>query len=102
MRASRVVLVGWVVSLAMALSLSAYFGYAKGLGGWQFEEMAQWVPSLGIGYHVGADGVNLPMLALTGVVIFTGVMISWGIEDRPREFFAFLLLLTGGVFGVFM
>jgi NADH-quinone oxidoreductase subunit M len=88
--------------IAMALSLSAYFGYDKGLGGWQFEEMAQWVPSLGIGYHVGADGVNLPMLALTGVVIFTGVMISWGIEDRPREFFAFLLLLTGGVFGVFM
>jgi NADH-quinone oxidoreductase subunit M len=88
--------------IAMALSLSAYFGYDKGLGGWQFEEAAQWVPSLGIGYHVGADGVNLPMLALTGVVIFTGVMISWGIDDRPREFFAFLLLLTGGVFGVFM
>ena len=88
--------------IAMALSLSVYFGYDKGLGGWQFEETAQWVPSLGIGYHVGADGMNLPMLALTGIVIFTGVMISWGIEDRPREFFAFLLLLTGGVFGVFM
>ena len=60
------------------------------------------MPSLGIGYHVGADGVSLPMLALTGIVIFTGVMISWGISDRPREFFAFLLLLTGGVYGVFM
>ena len=60
------------------------------------------MPSLGINYHVGADGVNLPMLALTGIVIFTGVMISWGITDRPREFFAFLLLLTSGVFGVFM
>lgn len=88
--------------IAMALSLSAYFAYDKGVGGWQFEETAQWVPSLGIGYHVGADGVNLPMLALTGLVIFTGVMISWGITDRPREFFAFLLLLTGGVFGVFV
>ncbi|UCC64696.1 MAG: NADH-quinone oxidoreductase subunit M [Anaerolineae bacterium] len=88
--------------IARALSLAAYFAYDKGVGGWQFEETAQWVPSLGIGYHVGADGVNLPLLALTGVVIFTGVMISWGIDDRPREFFAFLLLLTGGVFGVFM
>jgi NADH-quinone oxidoreductase subunit M len=88
--------------IAMALSLAAYFAYDKGVGGWQFEETAQWVPSLGIGYHVGADGVNLPLLALTGIVIFTGVMISWGIDDRPREFFAFLLLLTGGVFGVFM
>lgn len=88
--------------IAMALSLMAYFGYDTQVGGWQFEETAQWVPSLGIGYHVGADGVNLPLLALTGVVIFTGVMISWGVQDRPREFFAFLLLLTGGVFGVFM
>jgi NADH-quinone oxidoreductase subunit M len=88
--------------IAMALSLAAYFGYDTGVGGWQFEETAQWVPSLGISYHVGADGVNLPLLALTGVVIFTGVMISWGITDRPREFFAFLLLLTGGVFGVFV
>jgi NADH-quinone oxidoreductase subunit M len=88
--------------IAMALSLSAYFIYDTGAGGWQFEESAQWVPSLGINYHVGADGVNLPMLALTGIVIFTGVLISWGMSDRPREFFAFLLLLTGGVFGVFM
>jgi len=88
--------------IAMALSLSAYFAYDTDVGGWQFEETAEWVPSLGISYHVGADGVNLPMLALTGVVIFTGVLISWGINDRPREFFAFLLLLTGGVFGVFV
>ena len=41
-------------------------------------------------------------MALTGIVIFTGVMISWRVSDRPREFFVFLLLLTGGVFGVFM
>jgi NADH-quinone oxidoreductase subunit M len=88
--------------IAMALSLSAYFAYDTDVGGWQFEEAAEWVPSLGISYHVGADGVNLPMLALTGIVIFTGVLVSWGISDRPREFFAFLLLLTGGVFGVFV
>jgi NADH-quinone oxidoreductase subunit M len=34
--------------IAMALSLAAYFTYDKGVGGWQFEESAQWVPSLGI------------------------------------------------------
>jgi NADH-quinone oxidoreductase subunit M len=88
--------------ISMALALTAYFSYDLQAGGWQFEEVARWVPSLGISYHVGADGLNLPMLALTGVVIFTGVMISWGITERPREFFAFLLLLTGGVYGVFM
>jgi NADH-quinone oxidoreductase subunit M len=39
---------------------------------------------------------------LTGVVMFTGVLISWGIDDRPREFFAFLFILATGVFGVFV
>jgi NADH-quinone oxidoreductase subunit M len=39
---------------------------------------------------------------LTGIVIFTGVLISWGIDDRPREFFAFLFILATGVFGVFV
>jgi NADH-quinone oxidoreductase subunit M len=60
------------------------------------------VPSLGISYHVGADGINLPMILLTGIVAFGGVMISWGIEDRTREFFTFFMLLVTGVFGVFV
>jgi NADH-quinone oxidoreductase subunit M len=46
--------------------------------------------------------VSNPMVLLTGIVIFTGVLISWGIDDRPREFFAFLFILATGVFGVFV
>jgi len=48
------------------------------------------------------DGMSTPLVLLTGVVMFTGVLISWGIEDRPREFFAFLFILASGVFGVFV
>ncbi len=85
----------------LVLSLFAYFGYDMQRAGYQFIEQVDWVPQLGIQYHVGADGISLPLIALTGVVLFTGVLISWGIEDRPREFFAFLLLLVTGVLGVF-
>jgi len=46
--------------------------------------------------------MSTPLVLLTGVVMFTGVLISWGIEDRPREFFAFLFILASGVFGVFV
>jgi NADH-quinone oxidoreductase subunit M len=46
--------------------------------------------------------MNLPLVLLTGIVIFTGVLISWGLDDRPREFFAFLFILASGVFGVFI
>nr|MBN1229411.1 NADH-quinone oxidoreductase subunit M [Anaerolineae bacterium] len=61
-----------------------------------------WVPQLGIGYHMGVDGISAPMVLLTGLASFTGVLISWGIDDRPREFFAFFMLLVAGVYGVFV
>ncbi|GAB4482071.1 MAG: NADH-quinone oxidoreductase subunit M [Anaerolineae bacterium] len=62
----------------------------------------EWVPQLGIGYHMGVDGVSAPMVMLTGLASFAGVLISWGINDRPREFFAFFMLLVAGVYGVFV
>lgn len=88
-------------TLAMLLSLWAYFNYDIPTGGYQFIEKYTWLPSLGISYHVGVDGISAPLVLLTGVVMFTGVLISWGIDDRPREFFAFLFILATGVFGVF-
>jgi len=89
-------------SITTVLSIWAYFAYDQALGGYQFVEKVPWIPALGISYHVGVDGMNLPLVLLTGVVIFTGVLISWGIDDRPREFFAFLFILATGVFGVFV
>lgn len=89
-------------SAALALSLVAYLSYDLGQGGYQFVQKLPWIPVLGISYHVGIDGMSAPLVLLTGVVIFTGVLISWGIDDRPREFFAFLFILATGVFGVFV
>jgi len=67
-----------------------------------FEDHIQWVESAGISWHLGVDGISTPMVLLTALAGFTGVLISWGIDDRPREFMAFFLLLVAGVFGVFM
>ncbi|MEW6568258.1 MAG: NADH-quinone oxidoreductase subunit M [Chloroflexota bacterium] len=89
-------------SLALGLSLWTYLAYDQTVGGYQFVEQVAWVRALGISYYVGVDGMNLPLVLLTGVVMFTGVLISWNIEDRPREFFAFLFILATGVFGVFV
>ncbi len=100
-------LIRWVALAAafacFSLSVLAYFSYDQDVGGYQFKEGPYpWVGALGISYHVGVDGMNLPLVLLTGVVIFTGVLISWGVDDRPREFFAFLFILATGVFGVFI
>src|SRR5258708_35189292 len=61
-----------------------------------------WVPALGINFHLGVDGVTAPMVLLTGLAAFCGVLISWRSEDRTREFMAFFLLLVAGVYGVFI
>jgi NADH-quinone oxidoreductase subunit M len=86
---------------ALALSLWVYLTYDKAVAGYQFIEKYNWMPAFGISLHFGVDGMSVPLILLTSIVMVTGVMISWGIEDRPREFFAFLFILASGVFGVF-
>ncbi len=88
--------------IALGMSVFVYFSYNVGAGGYQFIEKYSWLPQFGISYHVGVDGMSAPLVLLTGVVMFTGVLISWGMDDRPREFFAFLFILATGVFGVFV
>src|SRR5579875_1924111 len=61
-----------------------------------------WVPSLGLEYHLAADGISLTLVLLTGIVAVAGVLFSWNIERRVKEFFAFYLVLIGGVYGVFL
>ena len=61
-----------------------------------------WVTSLGIEYHLAADGISMTLLLLTGIVAISGVLFSWNIEHRAKEFFAFYLALIGGVYGVFL
>jgi NADH-quinone oxidoreductase subunit M len=89
-------------AFATLLSVFVYFAYDMQAGGYQFREQFAWVPQFGISYHVGVDGMSAPLVLLTAVVMLTGVLISWGIDDRPREFFAFLFILATGVFGVFV
>jgi NADH-quinone oxidoreductase subunit M len=67
-----------------------------------FEEYVPWVPEMGIAYHLGVDGLTAPMVLLTGMVAVAGVLISWRIEDRIKEFMAFFMLLVAGVMGVFI
>jgi|ERR1051325_515800 NADH-quinone oxidoreductase subunit M len=61
-----------------------------------------WVPSLGIEYHLAADGISLVLVLLTGIAAIAGILFSWNIEHRAKEFFAFYLALIGGVYGVFL
>jgi NADH-quinone oxidoreductase subunit M len=61
-----------------------------------------WIPSLGIEYRLAADGISLTLILLTGIIAITGILFSWDIAERTKEFFAFYLLLIGAVYGVFL
>jgi len=61
-----------------------------------------WIPVLGIEYHLAADGISLILILLTGMIAITGILFSWNIEERVKEFFVFYLLLIGAVYGVFL
>jgi NADH-quinone oxidoreductase subunit M len=61
-----------------------------------------WIRSLGIDYRLGADGISVVLVLLTSVASLAGILFSWDIEHRAKEFFAFYLALIGGVYGVFL
>lgn len=70
--------------------------------GFRYEVDAPWVPSLGIDYHLGVDGISFPLVALSALVFLVAVVASYGIRDRVKEYFVLLLVLETAVMGVFL
>src|SRR5437867_7475595 len=98
-RVARIVaMLGAVGSFVVALS--AFLEARAG----EIQVVAEipWIPSLGIEYHLAADGISLTLVLLTGLAAVAGILFSWNIEHRAKEFFAFYLALIGGVYGVFL
>src|SRR2546422_3217042 len=92
--------------ISTALSLGLYATYDRDAAmtetGFQFYEKVPLVPPLGINYELGVDGISLLMVLLTSIIIFAGVFASWTIATRSQEFYALLLALVTGVYGVFV
>lgn len=70
-------------------------------GLFQFVDRLDWIPHFNIQYQVGVDGLSLPMVFLTALILFLSVFVSWKVEDRSRLYFAMLLVMETGVLGVF-
>ncbi len=67
----------------------------------QFVERAAWVPSLGIEYHLGVDGLGLLMVLLSALVVPFALLASWNIQENPKLYFSLALLLESGLIGTF-
>lgn len=90
--------VGFVFALVAFLSYDRNAGAAT----FQFIIQKEWIPTLGIGFYVGADGISLLLVLLTGIIAITGVLFSWNIERSTSRFFALFFLIIGGAYGVFL
>jgi NADH-quinone oxidoreductase subunit M len=94
-----------VVSLLTCLlSLGLWLGFDASAGApeFQFEERYDWMPSIGIGYHVGLDGVALLLVMLTTILMPIVVLSTWkAVEQRVKEFMIALLVLETAMIGTF-
>ncbi|MGV3753927.1 MAG: complex I subunit 4 family protein [Verrucomicrobiota bacterium] len=88
-----------LVGLFIGLYAAANFDAAEGL---VTLSKHKWIPAFGAEYHLAADGISVVMVLLTGIAAVTGVLFSWNVMHRLKEFFAFFLLLIGAVYGVFL
>ncbi len=89
-------------TFSFVISVIVFSGYNFSVGGYQFAEQYQWLPKLGITVYLAIDGIAAAMVLLTGIVIFTGSLISLKVQNRNKDFFILLLTLVSGVFGVFV
>jgi NADH-quinone oxidoreductase subunit M len=88
-------------TLVLLFTIILWASYSIEEAGYQFTEYLPWLPELGIAYHLGVDGIGIAMLLMTGLVVFAGVLVSWNIDNRPNEFFSYLMFLATSVLGVF-
>jgi NADH-quinone oxidoreductase subunit M len=89
--------------IPLALSVILWFSYSKSAGGFQFEVNAPWVAALGINFHIGVDGLSIPMIFLATLLTTLGLWYSSSvIKIRVREFFFLFQLLEMGMLGVFI
>lgn len=87
----------------LVLSIVLWFAYNQQAGGFQFETNSAWIPAIGVNYHVGADGLSIPLVFLTTLLTTLGLIYSsYTITKRVKEFFLLFLLLEMGMLGVFV
>ncbi|MDR2652450.1 MAG: NADH-quinone oxidoreductase subunit M [Prevotellaceae bacterium] len=96
-----VMVVGASALMVLAAVLAIMFVHERTLSDNEmlFTDSIVWYESLNIHYAVGVDGISVLMIALSAIIVFTGVFSSW---NMPREYFMWYCLLTVGVFGFFI
>ncbi len=99
----------WARRLSLLFSLAAfaatvplYYGFDPHTAGMQFVENHAWIPAFHIDYHIGIDGISLPLVLLTSFTTVIVVVAGWEvIQTRVAQYMAAFLVMEGLMIGVF-
>ena len=88
----------FLVSIAVFLMFNRS---ESAIGLMQFEEKIPWIPAINSYYHLGVDGLSLPLVILMTFLGVISVLVSWKVQLRPKQFFIWILMLESSILGVF-
>lgn len=88
-------------ALVLAFAVFMWYGFRDQSGTYAYEETRNWLPAVGSSYHLGVDGVSMPLLLLSAFLFFFAVLSSSRVREHAREYLILLLVLETGVNGVF-
>ena len=91
-------------TLLLAGSVFVFLAFDHGTAAdpYQMVRTYPWMEQLGIDFRLAVDGIAAVMVLLTGIVIFTGCIISWNVDRLSKNFFILLYMLVAGVYGTFV
>ena len=93
----------WLFMIEFVVSLGLWWSYNPADSGWQASIDMAWIPTWGVRFTLGIDGIALMMVLLTTFIMPLAVLGSWtSIRTKVRSYYALLLILTSGMLGVFL
>lgn len=88
--------------LTLALCVPLFTGFDTTTASMQFVEQRAWIPAYDIQYHLGVDGLSVPLIGLTALVGVLVLVGAWGsVSKRVAQYFASLMILEGVMIGAF-
>ncbi len=88
--------------VSFILSFYLLYAYDPTVAGYQFVQRFEWSGNLGISFALGVDGIAVPLVLASSILLFTGIFISWHIKDRLKEFYVSILILAAATIGVYV
>ena len=90
-----------ILAIQCLASFALLFRFDPADSGLQLVEQARWVHSIGLDYALAVDGLSLPLVLMNAVLCLVAAIASRSIENRPRVYYALLLVISGAVNGAF-